>query len=204
LVDNVIQIRRSDANTSPESLEWGELAYSFASNTLFIGTSANTILEIGGGKWLDYLNHTPGTLTANSALIVDANSHIDNISVSNFRIQSSGESLEYITEVVNVINSETAANNQIATVYAIKTYVEELAGTNVNITGGSIANVEITSLTEPLATSDGGTGRRTYTENGVAYASSSSVLDFLTGANGDILQITNDEPSFGGIDGGEY
>lgn len=43
-----IQILRSYANTAPETLRDGELAYSFVSETLFIGDIANTVVEVGG------------------------------------------------------------------------------------------------------------------------------------------------------------
>ena len=47
-----IQILRSYANTTPSSLEDGELAYSFLSNTLFIGDSSGDIIEIGGPNYI--------------------------------------------------------------------------------------------------------------------------------------------------------
>lgn len=47
-----IQILRSYANTSPAVLEDGELAYSFVSNTLFIGDNAGDIIEIGGPNYI--------------------------------------------------------------------------------------------------------------------------------------------------------
>jgi hypothetical protein len=43
-----IQILRSYANTAPTALEDGELAYSFKSNTLFIGTAYDQIISIAG------------------------------------------------------------------------------------------------------------------------------------------------------------
>lgn len=50
--NTTIQILRSYANTRPTTLEDGEMAYSFVSNTLFIGTSANQIVEIGGPNFI--------------------------------------------------------------------------------------------------------------------------------------------------------
>lgn len=52
MANTTIQILRSYANTSPSRLEDGELAYSFASNTLFIGTANNQIIEIGGPNYI--------------------------------------------------------------------------------------------------------------------------------------------------------
>ena len=50
--NTVIQILRSYANTKPSSLNDGELAFSFLSNTLFIGDDAGDIIEIGGETYI--------------------------------------------------------------------------------------------------------------------------------------------------------
>jgi hypothetical protein len=50
--NTVIQILRSYANTTPQVLSDGELAYSFASNTLFIGDKDGDIIEIGGPNYI--------------------------------------------------------------------------------------------------------------------------------------------------------
>ena len=50
--NTVIQILRSYANTSPPALSDGELAYSFVSNTLFIGDKDGDIIEIGGPNYI--------------------------------------------------------------------------------------------------------------------------------------------------------
>lgn len=47
-----IQILRSYANTQPLLLDDGELAYSFLSNTLFIGDNSGDIIEIGGPNYI--------------------------------------------------------------------------------------------------------------------------------------------------------
>lgn len=52
MANTTIQILRSYANTSPSSLEDGELAYSFVSNTLFIGSANSQIIEIGGPNYI--------------------------------------------------------------------------------------------------------------------------------------------------------
>jgi hypothetical protein len=52
VANTTIQILRSYANTRPTSLEDGELAYSFASNTMFIGDQYGEIIEIGGPNYI--------------------------------------------------------------------------------------------------------------------------------------------------------
>ena len=52
MANTVIQILRSYANTRPSSLADGEMAYSFVSNTLFIGDQSGDIIEIGGPNYI--------------------------------------------------------------------------------------------------------------------------------------------------------
>ena len=50
--NTTIQILRSYANTAPVSLNDGELAYSFVSNTLFIGDQQGGVNPIGGEGYI--------------------------------------------------------------------------------------------------------------------------------------------------------
>jgi hypothetical protein len=98
-VASIIRVKRSAATGSPTSLAQGEVAYSYLAGTpsnggdrLYIGTGVETAgdaanIEIIGGKYFtSKLDHTPGTLTANSAIIVDSNSKIDILNVDNITI----------------------------------------------------------------------------------------------------------------------
>ena len=81
-----IKIKRSTSSAQPSSaLSAGELAYSFNSSKLFIGDGSNNDI-IGGELFTNMLDHTAGTLTASSAIIVDSNSKIDKLLVDNIRI----------------------------------------------------------------------------------------------------------------------
>jgi hypothetical protein len=97
---SIIRIKRSGTATSaPTPLANGELAYSAASGSqenggdrLYIGfgtetagNAANTFV-IGGKYFTDLLDHVHGTLTANSAIIVDSNKKIDVLNVDNLTI----------------------------------------------------------------------------------------------------------------------
>tara|TARA_Y100000592_G_scaffold96377_1_gene164764 strand:+ start:397 stop:2115 length:1719 start_codon:yes stop_codon:yes gene_type:complete len=93
----VIQIKRSSSTSAPATLKLGELAYTFGTGTqsnlgdrLFVGEGgvdgngdANNISVIGGQYFTDLLDHVPGTLTGNSALIADSNLAIDTLNVGN-------------------------------------------------------------------------------------------------------------------------
>ena len=46
MTDSVIQIKRSTTNATPTSLANGELAYSFASNNLFIGMPGTGVIKL--------------------------------------------------------------------------------------------------------------------------------------------------------------
>ena len=85
----VIKIKRSTSTAAPSTLENGELAYSSNSDKLFIGRPGGTtgdIDAIGGKFFTDLLDHTPGTVTASSALIVDASSKLDVLNVDNITL----------------------------------------------------------------------------------------------------------------------
>ena len=81
------KIKRSNTTSAPGSLSAGELAYSSNSNKLFIGhPQSAAITTIGGEVYVNMLDHTAGTLTASSALIVDANKKIDDLLVDNLQL----------------------------------------------------------------------------------------------------------------------
>ena len=102
-----------------------------------VTTTATSVMMYNSGtstfqlKEHPYLDHTPGVLTANSAVLVDANSHIDYVSTTNFRIQSSGGSKAYINEIVTTID-DSANTDQLATASAVKSYADD-----VDLDGGS-------------------------------------------------------------------
>jgi hypothetical protein len=72
------------------------------------------------------------------------------------------------------------------------------------ISNQTLFNATIDSLATPLKTADGGTGLNTFTAKGVFYASTTSAMAQATGSNGQVMQITNDTPTFGDLDGGDY
>jgi hypothetical protein len=96
---SIIRIKRSDTAGNPGTLGSGELAYSALAGTqangggrLYIGfgseiggNAANHFV-IGGKYFTDLLSHAHGTLTASSAVIVDANKKVDEWNVDNINI----------------------------------------------------------------------------------------------------------------------
>lgn len=141
-MSNLIQIKRSNTSSSPTTtLNSGELAYSYNSNTLYVGAQTGigaTAIKISGNKY-GYIDQvvSPGILTSNAAVIVDANSFISNVysqglflhnSIGTISINSSASFVNSISSQANSsqlgsINS-AGSNNELATTGAITTYVQ--------------------------------------------------------------------------------
>ena len=112
----VIKIKRSDSTATPgSSLAKGELGYSYNSNKLFIG-DGSTFDVIGGQTYVEMLDHTAGTLTANSAIIVGSDSKIDNLLVDNIQLNGN----EISTGTGNLIIDPATGSIDFATGGAIE------------------------------------------------------------------------------------
>ena len=72
---NLIQIKRSLTTATPGSLANGEMAYTANGDALFIGSNGS-VVAVGGKR-------TPGTLTANQALVANATGYLDTVKVAN-------------------------------------------------------------------------------------------------------------------------
>ena len=119
-----ILIKRSSANTKPTdgSIKAGELAYSYASNTLFIGTNDGaSTLEIGA--WSDLTNLANGTYGSASAVpVITVDQHGKVTNVYNQSISTS-------FNVSDGTNSNTVAGGTTLTFsannnFGIQTYVD--------------------------------------------------------------------------------
>ena len=113
-----IKIKRSSSTAAPTSLGAGELAYSSNSQKLFVGSpaSGNAVTTIGGDLYVAMLDHSAGTLTASSAIIVGSDSKIDQLKTGSTVI--------------------TGANNTIATTSAGLTLKTVTSG-NLTITSAA-------------------------------------------------------------------
>ena len=74
MANTLIRIRRADVTLTPANgaLIGGELAYSFASDRLFIGNNTGNIVEIGGRYWMNTIVAAFATANAASAGSLDA------------------------------------------------------------------------------------------------------------------------------------
>lgn len=92
---SIIRIKRSNTSVAPATLGSGELAYSAGAGNqanggerLYIGFGTEVggsapQFIIGGKYFTDMMDHVHGTLTASSAIVVDANKKVDNFKVDN-------------------------------------------------------------------------------------------------------------------------
>lgn len=188
---SLIRIKRSSSSGSPGALAQGEMAYSFLGGTqsnggdrLYIGTGTETggvaaNIEVIGGKYFTaMLDHVPGTLTATSALIVDANSKIDILNIDNITINgnaiTSTDTNGNITLDPNgtgnvdvssakIINLGTPTANTDA---ATKKYVDDrFAGGSVAIQIAADSGATDSVLTNEVITFSGDTGITTTVSN---------------------------------------
>ena len=110
MAGTVIITKYSLATGSPATndLAVGEQAYSFSSDKMFIGeTSGSDVVArvVGGQLFTDMMDHTAGTLTASSAVIVDASSKINNFNIGNITV----------TGATNTISSTNTNGNIVIT-----------------------------------------------------------------------------------------
>jgi len=157
---SIIKIKRSGITDLPESLESGELAYSYEESTggkLYIGigdevsNTAPSISTIGGKFFTDKLDHTPGITVANSAIITDDNNRIDEINISYVTITDNIISTAFFE--ANTISANSSANTDTTpegvSANTVPLVIQTLGGAEIDVSGSIITN-----LGAPIANSD--------------------------------------------------
>jgi len=188
MANTILQIRRGTTTAVPASLANGELAYSSngTSNSLFIGSpdGVTGVIRIAGGKY-PYLHQgtAGGILTANAVPITDANAYMSNTYTSGLFVSPSiaspaaNSTAALITSITPVGNTTqigstiTGTNTELATTYAITTYV------NAKVGGGSVNTQAQYSFSNTITFS-----------NAVSFPVNSRILD-STGSQGTIGQV---------------
>ena len=136
--------------TAPSNLKTGELAYSYVAGTqgnngdrLYIGTGTETngiaasVDLIGGKYFTGLLDHVHGTTTANSALIVDSNKHVDELNIGSLALEASGGSGQVVTSIQTSMPG-SPTNAQLITAAAVKTYIDtEVTAQDLDFAGDS-------------------------------------------------------------------
>ena len=184
-----IQLKYSANTATPTSLANGEPAYATNGEVLFIGSN-NAVIAVAGKR-------DPGTLTANQAIVVDANSFIDEIKTGGLTITTSGVSN---TKIVGVSANLTQLANTttIPSAAAVKNYVDENAVTggstqlnglsDVTINDGAAGDFLIFSNTSHVRNISAAGGlTATANDTHVLFDCTNAITNFTVGAN---LQVT--------------
>lgn len=119
---SIIRIKRSSGILAPATLKTAELAYAYGNGTyqnqgdrLFVGKGddgtgqATQIVTIGGSYFTDMLDHNPGLLRTNSAIIVDSDKKIEELKSGNIHIDGFNDK---ITGLVSPTDSSGAATKK--------------------------------------------------------------------------------------------
>lgn len=216
-----IKIKRSTSTAVPSSLTAGELAYSDNSDKLFIGAPADSaVVAIGGKLYVDMLDHTAGTLTASSAIIVDSNSKIDKLLTGNIRINNSTNQIDTTTGnlILNPagglrINAGTVTLTNQATEFSLRdnsaTALTISEGSNTYLTFDTTNSAELIKFGKQaefsgaytLPTTDGTNGQALVTD-GSGTVTFTDVAATLTvdsdSATADVALLTDDLRILGG------
>ncbi len=182
----VIKIKRSTSTAAPTSLVAGELAYSSNSNKLFVGhPSSAAVTAIGGAVYVNMLDHTAGTLTASSAVLVDANSKIDQLKSGNTVITGSNNTISTssgaltIAPTANLVITHGGAVDLDAQATSVLIKDNEGAALNFNENGTSYLKLVTTNSSELVVV-----GKDITFANDASLLSDAAVLNF--GADKDV------------------
>ena len=214
-----IRIHRSTGAAAPSSLEFGELAATVEQGTtgnsgnkagrLFIGNVAGNPVEIGGEYIYKLIDHTPGQVNVNSALIVDSNANLDGIRIAGISTITRTDITDAVTQNLNVtgvttfaqgvnLNGNTTLGNAITDLLTINsrttvvtdlTLSDGLTVAGVTTTNGAIdANGTVDFGADVVFNS---------ATNDITFDQSASKIQFkdnnkATFGNGDSIQIYHD------------
>jgi hypothetical protein len=107
-MSGTIQVKRSANTSAPTALEFGELAWASNGQVLHIGredSNTSNLVAIGGIR-------SPGTLTANQALVTNSSSSINEIKAANVYFDT-------IKQAVNTEANVTMTGTSTANLYNV-------------------------------------------------------------------------------------
>ena len=134
MANTFIQIKRSGTTAAPSTLKTGELAYSYVSNTLFMGTADGLgVIKLGGQAFMDQTN--AASSYANSAFQA-ANSAG---SYANSAYAAANNVAPQVAPAFAQANAAFQAANSAGS-YANSAYLQANTGTQYGQSAGSYAN----------------------------------------------------------------
>lgn len=151
--NSVIQIKRSTTDVYPSNVVFGELAFTSNGDVLFIGNESNTAIAIGGERF-------PGVLTANQAIVVDANSFVNLLNTVDLFVSNSAN-----IEALTVNTSINATDINVANTLSVNGDIV-LRGSSIQFgDGGDVISLQATVNTSIVPTDNvsydlGSTGYR--------------------------------------------
>ena len=195
---SIIRIKRSSVSGNPATLGAGELAYSALTDNgsnggdrLYIGigteTSGNAAnhFVIGGKYFTDMLDHTPGTLTASSAIVLDANSKINNLNVGNLTLTGSTNTISSTDTNGNIVLTPNGTGKTVLNNPYINGTSDTLAEFIYDTVGGAVTG----TASQILVTNSDGSNTSTLSLINTAvtagsYGSATAIPTFTVDAQG--------------------
>jgi hypothetical protein len=168
-MSTLVQIKRSTANSAPDSLLEGELAYSYVSNTLFIGDTASGVMNIGGKLYTDlidnasaangastlvrrYANGRVQLAQADILVAPTANSHIATKEYVDSSFLTS-VSLNTLTDVI-VVGANADQNNRLLIGHANGQYITTDVTGNVTLSNTGVFTIGADQVTNAMLVND--------------------------------------------------
>ncbi len=168
-MSTLVQIKRSTANSAPGSLLEGELAYSYVSNTLFIGDTASGVMNVGGKLYTDLID---GASAANGAstfvrryangsaqfqqldinLSPTSNSHVATKEYVDQQV-SGTVSLNSLTDVI-VVGANADQNNRLLIGHANGQYITTDVTGNVTLSNTGVFMIGADQVTNAMLVND--------------------------------------------------
>jgi len=168
-MSTLVQIKRSTANSAPGSLEEGELAYSYVSNTLFIGDTASGVMNVGGKLYTNLIDNASAANGASTLVrryangriqfaqgdilvAPTANSHIATKEYVDLQV-SSTVSLNSLTDVI-VVGANADQNNRLLIGHANGQYITTDATGNVTLSNTGVFTIGADQVTNAMLVND--------------------------------------------------
>ena len=164
-----ILIKRSSSTATPASLQNGELAYSFSSNTIFIGGPGSSVLKIGGQAYTSQIDAATSSNTVSTLVKRDASGGFSGQLYGNANTASSLQNAQNFSITGGDITASGVAfygNNAVALNASLNSIPGLSAGTYGSTTAvpvvtvaanGRVTSISTSSISTSFNISDGTT-----------------------------------------------